>query len=102
MSFTSHLMYENKRLEIENNELTLWLEQKKEELVRSLKEVEDCLSNEMTTLVDMSLLADKLKKTEKERNIAMHTVKCLTNECSLEERETALTNYKKMLEEIKK
>lgn len=102
MSFTSHLMYENKRLEIENNELSLWLEQKKEELSRTLKEVADCLSNEMTTLTDMSTLVDKLKKTEKQRNIAMHTVTCLRNDCSSEEGRLALASYDKMVEELKK
>lgn len=98
MSFTSHLMYENKRLEIENSELSLWLEQKKEELARTLKEVEDCLSSEMTTLTDMSLLVDKLKKTERQRNVAMNMVEYLRGNST---DSNILNTYENMIEEIK-
>lgn len=98
MSFTSHLMYENKRLEIENNELALWLEQKKEELTRTLKEVEDCLSNELRSLTDMSSLVDKLKKTEKQRNIAMNMVEYLRGNST---DSNILESYEKMVKESK-
>lgn len=101
MSFTSYLTYENRRLSMENTELRLWLEQKKEELERTLKDVNDCLSNEMVTMTEMSTLIEKLNKTEKQRNLAMTVVASLRRGIPTSEEAAALKAYDKMLEELK-
>jgi hypothetical protein len=101
MSFTSYLTYENRRLSMENTELHLWLEQKKEELERTLKDVNDCLSNEMVTMTEMSTLIEKLNKTEKQRNLAMTVVASLRRGIPTSEEAAVLEAYDKMLEELK-
>lgn len=101
MAFTSFLEYENRRLSIENTELRLWLEQKKQELENTLKDVNDCLSNEMSTMTEMSILAEKLRKTEKQRNLAMTVVGLLRNGIPTSEQASVFAVYDEMLEEIK-
>lgn len=101
MGFTSYLEYENRRLSIENTELKLWLEQKKEELARTLKEAEDCLSEEMQNLTDLTILKQKISKLEKQRNIAMCVINCLKEVNTSAECEQVFTQYEQMLTELK-
>jgi hypothetical protein len=101
MGFTSYLEYENKRLNQENAELRSWLNEKKEELLKALKDVEDCLSNELSTSTEMCTLINKLSKTEKQRNIAMTAVKFLRKGIPTSEEASVFEAYDKMLEELK-
>jgi hypothetical protein len=101
MGFTSYLEYENKRLNQENMELRSWLTEKKEELVKTLKDVEDCLSNEMSTMTEMTTLVEKLRKTEKQRNLAMTVVAFLRNGIPTSEQASVFAVYDEMLEELK-